>query len=107
MDLGSVASDLANQFGLGDNSSSNSNDNSIDAIAHELAIDHDLKSPAKPETKRLYVSPIAPPISGVSQAESDAINRERLKAPTNQGPQGGSVLDTVSNIAKSAYNKGY
>lgn len=102
-DFDSIVSELAADHGLA--TSKAKRDSDLDAIAKQLADDHDIKHDI-PETapKRVYVfTNPAPPISYATPEQSNAINAEIAAKPTyTGGPQTGDVLPPT-DVSDSIY----
>ncbi len=101
MDLDSIASELAQDHGL--KAASKTASSPMDDIAKSLAEDHGIKiEPVVEKKGRLYVSPVAPPISGFDKATSDELNR---RASNPAGPNPRPLLPSTS-IQESMANAG-
>lgn len=72
--------DLISQFD-GKTSSTKKKDFDVDAILKQFDVKEDTAKPVTTPSGRIYVSPIKPPISGLSKEESDYINSQ----PAQQG----------------------
>lgn len=102
MDFDSIANDLATDHGL--KTATSKGDGSLDAIAKSLAEDHGIE-PVVIKKGRLYVSPVAPPISGFNKETSDELNRRpEIKGGENPRPSlpSTSIQESMANAGIEA-----
>lgn len=97
MDFDSIANDLATDHGL--KTATSKGDGSLDAIAKSLAEDHGIE-PVVIKKGRLYVSPVAPPISGFNKETSDELNR-RPEVKGGENPREG-IVSVPAKAAEAA-----